>query len=213
MDPDWGTILKIAVVVAALFFTVAVRFYKAFVKAAVPAPPRQKVPGAPARAGRDLEEFIDELRRDLGHGESPPPRTDGLLDTQTAPETAAGQLLGAEGRGEPIWKPEPLVHERPKPHETHPVHEVQPQRPVARSFPSKGSRLRDRTGSQVHLPPAVAERSPVSSAGSFPPADLDEPLAAVETTHWESLSAEEIEHAVILREVLSPPLSRRPRGK
>ncbi len=213
MDMDWDDILKIVFGVGVVFLAVGQWFYRIFIKRAAPGNLPHNLPRGPAKAGRNLEEFIDELRRDLGHGDSPPPRTDGLLDTQTAPEKAAGQLLGAEGREEPIWKPEPLVHAHPDLREIHPVPDLPPQHPVAHSLPSKALRRRQQTGARAHLPAEIVERWPASSAVTALPAAPLDSVEPIETTHWESLTAEEIEQAVILRELLSPPLSRRHHGR
>lgn len=213
MDMNWDDILKIAFGVGVVFLAVGQWFYRIFIKPAAPGHLPHSVPRGPAKAGRNLEEFIDELRRDLGHGESPPPRTDGLLDTQTAPEKSAGQLLGAEGRDEPIWKPEPLVHAHPEPHEIHPVPDLPPQHTVGRSLPSKGLRRRERTAARAQAPAEIVELWAASSAEpALPAAPLDS-VEAIETGHWDSLTPEEIEQAVIVRELLSPPLSRRRHGR
>ena len=95
MDNDVFNVIKILVIVAIIFVAVARKFMTVFVKPFIPTPGQGKQGGG---RGKDLKDFIEELRRDLGHGETPPPRTDGLLDgdegAHALPEEAPAHPLG-----------------------------------------------------------------------------------------------------------------------
>ena len=99
LDDLNGGFIQILIVVVVVFVGIIKYFYGIFVKPfSPPGPPG--LPGSPpvGRSPRqsDIKDFLEELRRDLGHGEAPPParQKDGLMDEQR-PETG---YIAAERR-------------------------------------------------------------------------------------------------------------------
>jgi hypothetical protein len=84
MDPFAVQLLVQILIGVLVVFSILRGFYRTFVKPLLPNPPA----GNEARPASDIRGFLDNLRRDLGHGEAPA-REGGLLDQNS--EAAAGQ--------------------------------------------------------------------------------------------------------------------------
>jgi hypothetical protein len=102
MDPEFAEIIKIVVIVAVVLVMVIRFFYNTFVKPFLPAPPAGGPPGQARKP--DVNTFLDELRRDLGHGDLPDKleRLERVLSALAADGQRA-EVLHLDNRRRPDW--------------------------------------------------------------------------------------------------------------
>lgn len=82
MDHDFiNNLLVVLFFILLSFGAIAKFFFRIFVKPFIP--PSDTPEGQAKR--REVKEFLDELRRDLGHGDLPPPRSDTILEERPRP--------------------------------------------------------------------------------------------------------------------------------
>jgi hypothetical protein len=232
---DLGAIIQILFVVGVILAAIGKVFYNIFVKPFVPPRGAPGAPGAPP-PGKNLKDFLDELRRDLGHGEGGEPRTAGLLD-ENEEEEEVSPAGGTLSRGPPASRPAPgrlLRHpERPVPVEPPLLPSPAPRPAPLRDWRSDSEREVDRLRERAH---ARAAQSP-----SAPPAGRPEPttvqsrreitvqriVEATETVRTEvvdqavaykgmggarsiwKLLGTDLQTAIVLQEILGPPRAHR----
>jgi hypothetical protein len=189
---DWTTLVVALVVIGGWIAGNLKEIKKAAEKAAPPPPLPPPQPGAPAAFGRadDLQEFLKQIRRRAGENE-PQPAAEPLpaiLVEETTP------------RFEPSRIELPPVVPPPKPKKKN--------RPAPTSKPSRqkvDSPLMP-AGLSAPSPPLAPDLPPASNRPKARSVDVREAVRLLK-------SPSGMKTAVILREILSEPLSKRRRGR
>ncbi len=237
-----GRFIQVLIVVVVVFVGIVRYFYGIFVKPFVP-PGAPGLPGSPPvrRPPRqhDIKDFLEELRRDLGHGEAPPPRqADGLMDVEKpeagyfASERRVREEEAARSAATQLAR-RTLPQKGPAPHraEYHPTEEP----PVSPLYREQVMEVEEVTGvekvarvERVALPettgrvePALARQRQGSRRQTGPAAEIphDSLTAAGEIGSHSQIGAGEasgdsilgvdLERAMILKEVFGPAGCRR----
>jgi len=189
-------VIIIAVIVVAAIFRA---FYRIFLKPFIP--DRTAPPAGPAPSrGRDLKVFLEELRRDLGHGDLPEPKTDGLLDEE---EPAAKRPV--DRAPAPAPRPAAPIHTAP----AAPVPRPPAPRPRAAPVAERPSPRR----AEAPVAALVAATARAAIHGGLRPREPAPEVAAASVEPPNQILGVDIEAAIILSEVLGPPRAFRGRRR
>ncbi len=207
MDPELRQIIQFLIIGGIVVFAIARSFLRIFVK---PFVPPGSPPGAPPRR-EGVKDFLEELRRDLGHGSQPGPDVDGLLDEEEdeTRKAAAPPRPVVDPRFERPAAPPPMA---PLPQRIPPrMPPVQRERPrpavrgpaSAETAGAHRTRMDAEAARRIH--PSLIESTSdqietealATAAGIAPPMDEVRPIAQILGT--------DLETAFILKEVLGPP--------
>ena len=185
-DFNWIQILIFAVVILGGLLK---GFYNIFVKPLTTNTPRRpperglaSPPGSPPGEG-GLKNFLEELRRDLGHGEGEQPRTDFLLEEEEEEEE---EIVVFEET--PV--PGPSIPPAP--------------RPAAVPLMALPSRVEEMQSARRALSSALSRRAgsdlaPILALSAEQPTSVDEPRALTK------LLGTDLQTAIVLSEILGPP--------